>query len=532
MIRLMVALLLAVLQVAPLQLTGHKKRQAIDALPPPELMSDDMLEAEIRQLMAADDRSRRRWACKRPGCNGSPHRGWLHRHARASQRPPSWFWTTWVLLTGRGWGKTRTAAELVRKWAETPGLFIAVVAKNETLVREICFESKKSGLLSVIPPEQIQSYSRSQGNVHLVLTNGTIIRGFGGEVPDNLRGWAFDKAWCDEYAAWNRITAQGVYDMLWFCLREAASPQVVISTTPKPLPHIVKLVRRNKTQTARLLEQIEAHANGDTVELPPEGPRVVLTAGHTNENVDNLSEVALEELTTDYAGTRLGDQELAGELLEDVEGALWQRWMLDWDGFRPELKAIDNIVRMVVSVDPAVTNTEAADDSGIAVAGRGPWRDKTYVDDRPRGYVFHSEAKKLTPTQTMQRAADLYHLWKADAVVLEANNGGEYLATVLRMVDPTVNYRIVNATRDKRARATPVAALYEQQRIHHVGSPAAYDDLESAMTTYIGAKEHVEKSPDILDALVWAMTDLFLDPVTMPAKSSGGSTDQRSKGRR
>lgn len=529
--RLILLLLLALVRVSPLAtaLSGRAKVAALDALPDPALLTDDMLDAEIRELMAADERSRRRWACKRPDCNGRPHRGWLHRHARASQRPPTWFWTTWVLLTGRGWGKTRTAAETVRKWAtDKPGQFIAVVAKNETLVREICFESKKSGLLAVIPPELIKSYSRSPGNVHIVLTNGSIIRGFGGEVPDNLRGWAFDKGWCDEYAAWNRHTAQGVYDMLWFCLREADSPQVIVSTTPKPLPHIIKLFKRNKEQQARLRER--RLAGEDDV---PAGPRVVLTTGHMKENADNLSDVAVDELETDYEGTRLGEQELAGVLLEDVEGALWQRWMLDWEGFRAALNEVEPLDRVVVAVDPATTTTETADESGISVAGRSRFRDKTYVDQRPRGYVFHSEANRLTPIQTMRRAAELYHLWKADAVVLEVNNGGEYLSTVLRMVDPTVNIRMVNATRDKRARATPVAALYEQQRIHHVGKPGAYDKLETSMTTYVGAKEKDEKSPDILDALVWAMWDLFLDPST-PGTMGGGSgrQDGRSEGRR
>lgn len=529
MIRLMLGLLVAVVQLGSWTvLSGHAKRNAIDALPDPLLLSDDMLDAEIRALMAEDDRSRRRWACKKAGCNGRPHRGWLHRHARASQRPPTWFWTTWVLLTGRGWGKTRTAAETVRKWAETPGQFIAVIAKNETLVREICFESKKSGLLAVIPPELIKSYNRSAGNVHLTLTNGTVIRGFGGEVPDNLRGWAFDKGWCDEYAAWNRHTAQAVMDMLWFCLREADSPQVIVSTTPKPLPHIVKLFRRHKSQQQRLEERREA-GESDV----PDGPRVVLTTGHMKENADNLSDVAVEELESDYEGTRLGDQELSGILLEDVEGALWQKWMLDWEGFRIGLREVEATDRMVVAVDPATTTTDTADESGISVCGRGMFRDKTYHDQRPRGYVFHSEANRLTPMQTMRRAAELYHLWKADAVILEANNGGEYLSTVLMMVDPTVNYRIVHATRDKRARATPVAALYEQQRIHHVGTVAQFDKLETVMTTYVGAKEKDEKSPDILDALVWAMTDLFLDPTAPNAqRGHGDGQDRRSEGRR
>jgi phage terminase large subunit-like protein len=512
--------------------TGHAKRRLIDDLPDSAFMGEAEILAELDALMRADEKSARRWACGRPGCNGRPHDGWLHKHARHTQRMPEWHWTTWLLMTGRGWGKTRTAAETVKVWAlEKPDQFIAVVAKNETLVREICFESKKSGLLAVFDPEEIQSYSRSTGNVHIVLKNGTIIRGFGGEVPDNLRGWAFDKAWCDEYAAWNRITAQAVYDMLWFCLRESAQPQVIISTTPKPLPHVKKLVERNRSQIRRLHEVAEAYANGEITDAEVDaGPRVVITHGHTTENLDNLSVEAVEELEENYGGQRLGHQELGGELLEDIEGALWQGWMFETDGFRIlDPAAVPPMDRLVIGVDPATTTTDQADETGIAVCGRGHWRDNTHTDMRPRGYVFKAEARKRTPYQTMQRVAELYHQVKADCVVLEANNGGEYLSTVLQMIDPTVNFRIVHASRDKRARATPVAGLYEQARVHHVGNPKALDELEGVMTTYVGAPESQEKSPDILDALVWAMWDLFLDPGNVQARKS---EDRRSEGRR
>jgi phage terminase large subunit-like protein len=514
--------------------TGHAKKRLVEDMPEPGFMSDDDLMAELDALMRADEKSALRWSCDRPNCDGSPHTGWRHRHARASQRLPEWVWTTWLLMTGRGWGKTRTAAEAVKEWAKVSDQFIAVVAKNETLVREICFESKKSGLLAILDPDDVASYSRSTGNVHIVMKNGTIIRGFGGEVPDNLRGWAFDKAWCDEYAAWNRQTAQAVYDMLWFCLREAARPQVIISTTPKPLPHVKKLVERNRTQVRKIEQMVadaEAYANGEITDPDiPDGPRVVITHGHTNENADNLSGDALEELDEEYAGTRLGNQELGGLLLEDIEGALWQRWMLEVEGFRIDDRSdVPPIERLVIGVDPATTSTETADMSGISIAGRGFWRDTTFADPRPRGYVFHSEAQRRTPLQTMTRVAELYHLWQADCVVLEANNGGEYLSTVLMMVDPTVNFRIVNASRDKRARATPVAGLYEQTRIHHVGSAKDHDELETMMTTYVGAPESQEQSPDILDAFVWAMHDLFLDPATTAKRPV---KDRRSEGRR
>ncbi|MFJ2247499.1 terminase large subunit domain-containing protein [Streptomyces sp. NPDC094461] len=420
-----------------------------------------------------------------------------------------------MLLTGRGWGKSRTAAEAVWEWAKTPGSQIAVVARNATLVRDICFDSPKSGLLSVIPPEEVVKYKSSLGETTLLLKNGTLIRGFGAETPDNLRGWAFDKAWLDEYAAWSRHTAQEVYDMVWFCLREAELPQVVISTTPKPLPHVKRLVERGRAQEKR-------HREGG------EPPRVVLTRGHMRENDANLSAAARAELEEDYAGTRLGRQELSGELLEDVEGALWKGWMLEVEGFRPRPEHLPDLQRVVVAVDPATKSHENADMTAFTVAGRGYPVESMFGDDRPRGYLLHAEQDRHTPTQAMKRAATLYHEHRADCVVIEANNGGDYLPALLEQVDPTVNWRIVHATRGKRARAAPAAQLYEQARVSHVGSARVFAELEEQMTTFVGQGE-TEDSPDLLDSAVWALWDLFLDPMMSAPR---GGDDKRLNGRR
>ncbi|MDX3749579.1 terminase large subunit domain-containing protein [Streptomyces sp. AK08-02] len=477
-------------------------------LPDPAGISDAHLHAEITALLEADAHSARRWSCDRPDCDGLPHEGWLHHHARAAQRVPPSEWTAWMMLTGRGWGKTFTAAQAVREWSSKPGTLIAVVAKNATLVKEICFESPKSGLLSVIPPEDIRRYSPGNGLTILRLKNGSAIYGFGAETPDNLRGFAFDKGWLDEYAAWNRHTAQSVYDMLWFCLREAPAPQVVISTTPKPLPHVKRLVERGRRPNSS----------------------VVLTTGRTEDNRANLSDAALAELDSEYGGTRLGSQELDGVLLEDVEGALWKQWMFEVEGFRVARHAVPPLERLVVAVDPAVTTTDSADFTAFTVAGRSYPLEQMYGDRRPRGYVLHAEQDRYTPTAAMRRAAALYHEHQADCVVIEANNGGEYLPALLTEVDPTVQWRIVHATRNKRARAAPVAMLYEQSRISHAGSPRAFATLEEQMTTYVGASEHEEKSPDLLDSCVWALTDLFLD-VSVPG-SPTRPADGRLDGRR
>lgn len=496
--------------------------KALD-FPTPDVLSDDALLAEIHALVEADKKSARRWACDLPDCDGDPHPGWLHRHARASQRKPPGWWTEWLMMTGRGWGKTRTAAETIWEWAKTPNTQIAVLAKKETLVREICFEHRRSGLVTkVIPPEEIVVYNRSAGAIKVVLRNGSVIYGFGAEVPDNIRGWEFDKAWCDEYAAWTRQTAQDTYDQLWFCMREAREPQVIITTTPKPLPHIKKLVTKHDGQVARAVENEQ-----DTTLVSTR-----ITKGHTAENRANLSVVALEELETNYAGRRLGRQELSGELLEDVEGALWQAWMFEVADFRLEPHLLPYMDRKVVAVDPAVTSSEDADYTAFTVAGRSYAYDATFADGLPRGYVLDSQQHRETPRRAMQRAAALYHAHQADAVVVEANNGGEYLRTVLNMVDPTVNVVMVNASRDKRGRAAPVAALYEHARIHHVGPAPRFAEVEDQMLTYVGIGDNglAEKSPDLLDSLVWAMFHLFLDP-SVP-RPDMQTSDDRLAGRR
>ncbi|MFI5685833.1 terminase large subunit domain-containing protein [Streptomyces sp. NPDC051636] len=477
------------------------------ALPDPAGMSDAEMHAEITALIEADAVSARRWACDRPDCDGLPHAGWLHHHARATQRLPEGDWAAWMMLTGRGWGKTKSAAEAVREWAAAPGTMIAVVAKNATLVKEICFESPKSGLLAVIAPEDIRRYSPGNGLTTLRLKNGSAIYGFGAETPDNLRGFAFDKGWLDEYAAWNRHTAQSVYDMLWFCLREAPSPQVVISTTPKPLPHVKRLVERGRRT----------------------GSTVVLTTGRTEDNRANLSPAALAELDSEYGGTRLGRQELDGVLLEDVEGALWKQWMFEVEGFRIARTAVPPLDRLVVAVDPAVTTTDTADLTAFTVAGRSYPLEQMYGDRRPRGYVLRAEQDRHTPTAAMRRAAALYHEHQADCVVIEANNGGDYLPALLAEVDPTVPCRVVHATRGKRARAAPVAMLYEQSRISHAGSPRTFAVLEEQMTTYVGASEAEEKSPDLLDSCVWALTELFLDATGLgpPLRAADSRLDGR-----
>lgn len=466
--------------------------------------STAQLAARARALRAHLKRLAYRWRCDRPDCDGMPHEGMLHRHARATQRVPDGVWRIWLIMAGRGWGKTKTGSETVKEWGTSEPLHIAVIGENYKKCREICFEHPKSGLLAVIPPDLIAQDGYRKGAPSLTLTNGTVFRGLSAEKPDEPRGYAFDKAWYDEYASWPMKDAEDVNSNVWFALRESTNPQVVVTTTPKALPHVKRLLERHR-----------------------DGKGVVLTRGHMRDNAANLGKEALEELLTTYEGTRLGRQELGGELLDDIEGALWALWMYEVEGFRMDPAAVPEIARMVVSVDPAVTSRKDSDASGIVVAGKGYGRPSTFADQRPHGYVFHAEALRATPEKTMRRVADLWHEYEADAVVIEANNGGDYLPAVLRQVDSQIPVEIVHATRGKITRAEPVAALYEQHRVHHVGEAKDFATLEEQQTTW--TNEQGQESPDVMDALVWALWNLMLgghEAIVSKAR------DQRLRGRR
>ena len=408
-----------------------------------------------------------RWRCDNDNCDGLPHEGWLHHHARSGQREPADY-DTWLLMTGRGFGKTRTGAETVKGWGlSKPRKHYAIIAKNDRECRNICFEGP-AGLLSVIPPSEIAMYKPTPGETRLYLTNGTVYRGFSAESPDNLRGYAFDGGWCDEFAAWHHLTAQTTYDMLWFCLREAAEPKVIVTTTPKPLMHVRNLLKN------------------------PNRPGLIVTKGSMQDNLPNLSEVAVTELTAKYSGTRLGRQELSGELLDDVEDALWK--LSDIDDAR--VAEAPQLVRIVVAIDPAVTSGEDSDETGIVAVGKG---------EDGHAYVLADRTCRDTPLGWAKRAVGLFEeLGSIGTIVGEANQGGDMIETTIRAVSPTVPYKKVHAKEGKRLRAEPIAALYEQGRVHHVG---AFDKLEDQMTGWV---PDLGYSPDRLDALVHGIAELNL----------------------
>lgn len=382
------------------------------------------------------------------------------RHARDNQLPPDGDWTTWLFLAGRGTGKTRAGAEWVRMNIDAgTASRIALVGPTAADVRDVMIEGE-SGILAISPPWNRPQYEPSKRR--LTWPNGAIATAYSADEPDRLRGPQHDLAWTDEPAAWRYPET---WDNLMFGLRLGADPRAMATTTPRP----VRLIRE-------LLQQ-------DTT---------AVTTGNTYENRDNLAPAFLEQIIRRYEGTRLGRQEIMGELLEDIPGALWERKRVD----ELRVKKPPELTRIVVAIDPAMTSGEDADETGIVVAGLG---------DDGDGYVLTDRTCRMSPAGWGNRAITALDEFTGDRIVAEVNNGGDMVEHTLRSIRRSVPYKAVHASRGKRARAEPIAALYEQGRIHHVGS---HPDLEDQMCTYV--PDGVDYSPDRVDALVWALTDLML----------------------
>lgn len=398
---------------------------------------------------------------------------WINQ-ARPEQLPPDGDWSTWLILAGRGWGKTRTGAEDVAWYGSShPGSRIAIVAPTYADARDTCIEGD-SGLRGILPPSAIEAWNRSLGE--LILINGTRYKLFAAEEPERLRGPQHHRAWADELGAWRYPET---WDQLLFGLRLGDDPRVVVTTTPKPTPLIRALIA---------------------------SPRTVKTRGSTFDNAANLAPAALAQLRERYEGTRLGRQELEAEILDDVPGALWTRAMID----AAAVREAPDMQRIIVAVDPSGTRGESdgGDSIGIVVAGKG-------VDGH--AYVLADRSCKLSPDGWGRRAVEAYSEFGADRIVAERNFGGAMVEHVIRTVDRSVSYKEVTASRGKIVRAEPVAALYEQGRVKHVGAFPALEDQMVAMTGdgYVG-----DGSPDRADAMVWALTELMLDPDRDPVRIS------------
>lgn len=384
--------------------------------------------------------------------------------ARPEQITPAGNWNVWLILAGRGWGKTMTGAFDTMLYAlNNPEVRVAVVTPTFGDLKRVAFGGV-SGIMKWIPEACLfkgrgQGYSSTAQEIRLY--NGSLIQGFAASEPERLRGPQFHRAWCDEIAAWFYPEA---FDQLMFGLRLGENPQCVITTTPKPNEITRSLIKRTGT---------------------------VITRGSTFDNAANLAPAALQQLKEKYEGTRLGRQELYAEVLDDITGALWSYSMIEKNRVRQDDQP--EFTRIVVALDPAVTNTEDSDETGIVVAGKG--HDGQF-------YVLEDATLKASPDQWMQRAIDLFHKWKADRIIAEVNNGGDLVERVLRTKDRTVPYSAVRASRGKMVRAEPIAALYEQDKVHHVGE---FKELEDQLMSYTPTSK---KSPDRLDALVWALTEL------------------------
>jgi phage terminase large subunit-like protein len=416
------------------------------------------------------------------------HRRWADI-ARPEQLPPDGNWFVWLILAGRGWGKSRTAAEWsAEKARRYPGARIALVARTIGDARDTMVEGD-SGLLTCFRKEELRggsedgAWNRSMGELYL--DNGSRFKTFTSEKPWRLRGPQFNFAWGDESCFWNDAFKGTVTDTTWSNLTIATRlpkksywdddyrTQIVVATTPRPVP-LLKVIDPDPARAGLMQRET-----------------TIITRGRTVDNLSNLSESYKVNVIAPLLGTRLGRQELDAELLEDNDAALWRR---DWiEETRIAPNGVPDLVRVVIGVDPAVTDGESSAQTGIVVAGAAR---------TGHGYILADFTMRGTPKEVMSRIVEAYHEFKADRVVAEVNNGGDYIGTLLHTVDQNVPFRAVRATRGKHTRAEPISSLYEQRRIHHAG---VFPYLEDELCQWTPMDP---VSPDRLDACVWACTDL------------------------
>lgn len=444
----------------------------IEALPTEDL-------AVMRSMLAAEKEARQKqWLCPNSLCAGTPHRGFPYPHARANQRLPFKAGdgkTGALWMAGRGFGKTRIGAEGIRSVINRYGR-IGLIGRTAADVRDVMIEGE-SGLLNVFPKWERPQYLPSKRRIEF--HNGAVAFAYSSQDPDLLRGPQHDFIWGDEFSTWMHLA--GVMSNALMGLRLGTDPRIILTGTPRPSKDVKKLVRNDK---------------------------FIIIRGTTYDNLSNLADVFRDTVIAQYEGTRVGRQELNGELLLDVLGALLSYEVFERDGFR--LDSLGDIGTITVNVDPAVTSGAKSDFTGISVTG---------VDDQRRhGYVIYSERFKGSPAEAMKRVARLYDMHMANYVVAEVNNGGDYVRTVLHQIRDDIPLKTVHASVGKVARAEPVAMLYEQGRIHHVGSPSQHAALEEEWTSWIpkGVKDDEgndlssDESPDIMDSVVWGFTQLLL----------------------
>lgn len=386
---------------------------------------------------------------------------WDNIVGRETQLPPKDLGelkNIWLILAGRGWGKTRTGVEYVRQLVAEGYERIALIGPTPADVRDVMIEGE-SGIMNVLPEWELPLYEPSKRR--LTFPNGAIATVYSGFKPDQLRGPQHDAFWADELATWQYL--EETWDMLMFGLR-LGNPRGIITTTPRPLPTIKRLMKADN---------------------------VTITRGSTYENKENLADSFFNAIIGRYEGTRLGRQELNAEILDDNPNALWTRKNIDDN----RVALVPDLKRIIVAIDPNASNDENSDEIGMIVAG---------VDENNIGYVIDDISLLGSPKEWGGQAVSNYHKYNADRIVAEKNQGGNMVEYVIKSIDSAASYKGVHASKGKHTRAEPISALYEQNKIKHVGS---FPKLEDEMCEW----EQGMASPNRLDALVWAFTELMLD---------------------
>ena len=421
--------------------------------------------AQEKALQRVQELTAKKWRpfyCPIADCDGKPHGEWEWNHARTDQRPPlDSEWLVWLLMSGRGTGKTRTGTEFIHK-ATKKLPRIALVAGTATDAREVMLEGE-SGILTIAPPNHRPLYEPSKKR--LTWPNGAIATIFSAEEPDRLRGPEHYLAWLDEPAHWPLV--QECWDNLLFGLRLGAKPRIICTTTPKSRPWLKELIADERTRKVSV---------------------------STYTNLDNLSPVFAERVISRFEGTRLGRQELHGELLTDVEGAMWQWEMIEEHRVLEPPHRFD---RIVVGIDPAGSHKRSSDETGLVVSGLSDGE----------GYVLDDESGRYSPSEWANKALRLYERWSADAYVVERNFGGDLVMENMR--NHNIDGRIIETTssRGKELRAEPIVGLYEQGKVHHIQSDKL-SDLEEQMTEWVPS-DRTSGSPDRIDALVFSLTEIM-----------------------
>jgi phage terminase large subunit-like protein len=431
----------------------------------------------LRGLFAiAPDERWRRVAALTPGERDALWYDWRF-WARPDQLPPPGDWVYWVILAGRGAGKTRAGAEAVREWVKRFPI-VNLIGPTSDDARDVMVLGE-SGILACCPADERPLYARA--SARLSWPNGATSLLFSAEEPDRLRGKQHMKLWCDELAAWRHADA---FEQALLGLRLGDSPQAIITTTPRP----IQIIRK-------LLEDKDA----------------IVTRGATFDNADHLAEAFLRMITARYEGRAIGRQELFAELLEETPGALWTRELIERHRIAGNA-APGEYAEIVVGVDPPATSGARADECGIIVAAKAA-NGEIYV-------LADLSSQGDRPSAWAGRVVSAYRNFKANRVVAEVNNGGETVADVLRQCEANLPIRAVTATRGKFLRAEPIAAAYERGIVHHVGGFARLEDQLCALTADFDARS-AGYSPDRADALVWAIADL----IDLGGKGRSGMVD-------